>query len=276
MTNEALAELIQQGDNDELLPVLWEKTAKLLYKMSAQTYILYKDALKQHGILPEDLNQECYTVLLGAVKAYDSNKGYMLSTYFGYQFKQVLRKLLNGADVLDRIDTKSFDDPMTDPESGAGFERVDMLVWRNTELFTYRTSNNLRQTSYYTPLHKALDSLAPADREIIDLRFFSLPGAVMSYTDMGERLGISLECVRQRLNNALNKLRRGRMGVWLRKIYGDDYTAHTFGDSLATYRRYFSSGVELRALARIHYEERQQRAQSLEPLTAEQDGSKGA
>lgn len=32
MTNEALAELIQQGDNDELLPVLWEKTAKLLYK----------------------------------------------------------------------------------------------------------------------------------------------------------------------------------------------------------------------------------------------------
>ena len=134
MTNEALAELIQQGDNDELLPVLWEKTAKLLYKMSAQTYILYKAALKQHGILPEDLNQECYTVLLGAVKAYDSNKGYMLSTYFGYQFKQVLRKLLNGADVLDRIDTKSFDAPMTDeedaptrgditpdPESGAGF-----------------------------------------------------------------------------------------------------------------------------------------------------------
>ena len=175
----------------------------------------------------------------------------MLSTYFGYQFKQVLRKLLNGADVLDRIDTKSFDDPMTDeedaptrgditpdPESGAGFERVDMLVWRNTELFTYRTSDNLRQTSYYTPLHKALDSLAPADRKIIELRFFSLPGAVMSYTDMGERLGISLECVRQRLNNALNKLRRGRMGIWLRKVYGDDYTAHTFGDSLATYRRY--------------------------------------
>lgn len=270
MTNEALAELIRQGGNEELLPVLWEKTAKLLYKMSAQTYILYKDALKQHGILPEDLNQECYTVLLGAVKAYDSDKGYMLSTYFGYQFKQVLRKLLNGADVLDRIDTKSFDDPMTDeedaptrgditpdPESGAGFDRVDM-------------------SDYYTPLHKALDSLAPADREIIDLRFFSLPGAVMSYTDMGERLGISLECVRQRLNNALNKLRRGKMGVWLRKIYGDDYTAHTFGDNLATYRRYFSSGVELRALARIRYEERQQRAQILEPLTAEQDGGKGA
>ena len=265
MTNEALAELIQHGDNDELLPVLWEKTAKLLYKMSAQTYILYKDALKQRGIEPEDLNQECYTVLLGAVKAYDSDKGYMLSTYFGYQFKQVLRKLLNGADVLDRIDTKSFDDPMTDeedaptrgditpdPESGAGFERVDM-------------------SDYYTPLHKALDSLAPADREIIDLRFFSLPGAVMSYTDMGEHLGgISLEWARQRLNNALNKLRRGRMGVWLRKIYGDDYTAHTFSDSLATYRRYFSSGVELRALARIHYEERQQHDRSTEPLINKQ------
>ena len=41
MTNEALAELIQQGDNDELLPVLWEKTARLLYKMSAQKYALH-------------------------------------------------------------------------------------------------------------------------------------------------------------------------------------------------------------------------------------------
>ena len=178
--------------------------------------------------------------------------------------------------MTDEEDAPTRGDITPDPESGAGFERVDMLVWRNTELFTYRTSDNLRQTSYYTPLHKALDSLAPADRKIIELRFFSLPGAVMSYTDMGERLGISLECVRQRLNNALNKLRRGRMGIWLRKVYGDDYTAHTFGDSLATYRRYFSSGVELRALARIHYEERQQRARSLEPLTAEQDGGKGA
>lgn len=60
MTNEALAALIQQGGNDELLPVLWEKTAKLLYKISAQTYTLYKDTMKQHGIEPEDLNQEAY------------------------------------------------------------------------------------------------------------------------------------------------------------------------------------------------------------------------
>lgn len=270
MTNEALAELIQQGENDELLPVLWEKTAKLLYKMSAQKYTLYKDALKQHGIEPEDLNQECYTVLLGAVKAYDSNKGYMLTTYFEYQFKWALRNLLNSSDVLNRIDTKSFDEPMKDeedaptcgditpdPESGAGFERVDM-------------------SDYYAPLHKALESLPPADREIIELRFFSLPDKVMSYREIGKRQGVSFESAQQRLNKALNKLRCGKMGVWLRKIYGDDYTAHTFGDSLAAYRRYFSSAVELRAMAHILYEERQQRTQSLEPLTAEQDGSKDA
>lgn len=115
-------------------------------------------------------------------------------------------------------------------------------------------------TDYYTPLHKALDSLPPVDHDVIHLRFFSLPGEVMSYSDIGERLGISLECVRQRLNNALNKLRSGKIGVWLRKIYGDDYTAHTFGDSLATYRRYFSSGVELRAMTRILYDERRQGA----------------
>lgn len=116
VTNEQLADLIKQGGNDELLPVLWEKTAKLLYKMSAQTYTLYKDALKQHGIEPEDLNQECYTVLLAAVKAYNSDKGYMLTTYFGYQFKQVLRGLLSGSDVLNQITTDSMEEPLTDEE----------------------------------------------------------------------------------------------------------------------------------------------------------------
>lgn len=260
MTNEQLAILIKQGEQ-ERTPELWENVRKLLYKLSLRQYTAHAELFKQQGLAAEDIQQESYFAMLGAVKAYDPEKGYMFTTYLNLQLKRRIRDILRLNDPLNREGTRSLDAPLdfeseesdtlhditADPTSGAGFESVDM-------------------SDYYTPLHKAIDSLPPADREIIELRFFSLPGAVMSYTDMGERLGISLECVRQRLNNALNKLRRGRMGVWLRKMYGDDYTTHTFGDSLTAYRRCFSSGVELRALARILYEERQQRVRSTEPL----------
>lgn len=241
MTNEALAELIQQGDNDELLPVLWEKTTKLLYKMSAQKYALHKEALKQHGIEPEDLNQECYTVLLGAVKAYDSNKGYMLSTYFGYQFKQVLRKLLNGADVLDRIDTKSFDDPMTDeenaptrgditpdPESGAGFERVDM-------------------SDYYAPLHKALDSLPDVERNIIIEYYFKN----FSFTKIGKLHGFTKSRAYQAHKRAIWLLRHGQTGRRLFEIYGSEYKCSFNGSiripkrkSVQAFKRSHTSEIE--------------------------------
>ena len=36
MTNEQLAVFIQQGDSDELIPVLWEKVRKLVYLKSEQ------------------------------------------------------------------------------------------------------------------------------------------------------------------------------------------------------------------------------------------------
>ena len=240
MTNEALAELIQQGDNDELLPVLWEKTAKLLYKMSAQKYALHKEALK-HGIEPEDLNQECYTVLLGAVKAYDSDKGYMLSTYFGYQFKQVLRKLLNGADVLDRIDTKSFDDPMTDeedaptrgditpdPESGAGFDRVDM-------------------SDYYAPLHKALDSLPDVERNILIEYYFKN----FSFTKIGKLHGFTKSRAYQAHKRAIWLLRHGQTGRRLFEIYGSEYKCSFNGSiripkrkSVQAFKRSHTSEIE--------------------------------
>lgn len=254
MTNEALAALIQQGGNDELLPVLWEKTAKLLYKISAQTYTLYKDTMKQHGIEPEDLNQEAYNALLGAVKAYDPAKGYQLTTYFNYQFKQVLRGLLSGTDALNQANTQSMEEPLAgeeddliladmiaDPTAGDGYEQADM-------------------SDYYTPLHQAVESLDPADRRIIEMRFFSDPSQLMSYSELGERLGgISIEAARQKVNTALNKLRHGRTGRQLRALYGDDFAPHTFSCSLTAFKHNRASGVELMTIARIRHEERLKR-----------------
>ena len=36
MTNEQLAALIQAGDAPELLPILWERTKRYLYKLAGR------------------------------------------------------------------------------------------------------------------------------------------------------------------------------------------------------------------------------------------------
>lgn len=50
MTNEMLAQFIQEGGNDELIPILWEKVRKLLYVKADRFYSLYKSACDGSGV----------------------------------------------------------------------------------------------------------------------------------------------------------------------------------------------------------------------------------
>lgn len=246
MTNEALAELIQQGGNDELFPILWEKTNRLLYKLANEISYKYSERLKQCGYDPDDLAQEAYNVLVAAVKAYKPEKGFKLSTYFGFQFKQVLRRITRNADVLNYSDTRSIDEPISDtdeelklsdtisdPDSTNGYDKAEMC-------------------DYYKPLYQAIDSLEAPDRLVIMLRFFAYPDRLMSYNEIGERLGgISKSAVCSKLQNAYWKLRRSGVG----RIYGEDFHYHSYSTGLGAFLRTGTSSVELLALSRLRYEE---------------------
>lgn len=74
MTNEALAELIQQGGNDELLPLLWDKTRALIIKKCGKIWQFYSDKLERFGYSFEDLQQESYNALIFAIEQYKSEK----------------------------------------------------------------------------------------------------------------------------------------------------------------------------------------------------------
>lgn len=58
MTNELLAEYIQQGNNDELIPLLWENVRKLLYMMSDKFYKLHKASCDSSGVEAWTLNRQ--------------------------------------------------------------------------------------------------------------------------------------------------------------------------------------------------------------------------
>lgn len=76
MTNEQLAEFIQMGGNNELLPLLWDKTRDLIYMKCGQYWTFYAAKLERHGYSLDDLRQESYNALIFAVKGYDSTKEY--------------------------------------------------------------------------------------------------------------------------------------------------------------------------------------------------------
>ena len=51
MTNEQLAELIGQGGNDELIPLLWEKVRRLVYMQCDRIYRRAPERFISHGIV---------------------------------------------------------------------------------------------------------------------------------------------------------------------------------------------------------------------------------
>lgn len=50
MTNEQLAALAQQPENEELVPLLWEKVKPLLWLKAKQTYNARQSVFQQCGV----------------------------------------------------------------------------------------------------------------------------------------------------------------------------------------------------------------------------------
>ncbi len=75
MTNERLAELIREGGNDELLPILWDKTRLLIFKKCGTIRRFYSEKLERFGYSLENLQQESYNALIFAVKGCKAEKG---------------------------------------------------------------------------------------------------------------------------------------------------------------------------------------------------------
>ncbi len=111
MTNEQLAAFIKQGDNDELIPILWERIRKLMYMKSDKVYSALESRFIQCGVDIWDLKQSCYMTFLKAVEGYKPDCKNKFTSYLSYPFKNAVRELtgvrtqknepLNNCTILD-------------------------------------------------------------------------------------------------------------------------------------------------------------------------------
>lgn len=219
MTNEMLVELIQQGNNDELVPLLWEKTCNLIYLKLKQYWVLYQDAFRRYGYELSDLRQEGYNVLIFAIKQYAGTKQYKFSTYFNYAIQNTVRNILGSkADTLNQAKTVSLEQPLTESEDGNELTLADVVPDEQAEQ-EYDRINDLDK---YKLLHEAVDSLPENERRIIQLRYFQ----GMTQRQISETLDLPAKDVRTMENRALRLLRTGRTGKQLNDVYGDEYKPH--------------------------------------------------
>lgn len=218
-TNEELATLIQQG-HKEYLPDLWENVRRLMYKLTFQQYSAHKELFEQNGLTLEDVQQESYFAMLGAVEAYKPEKEFAFTSYLRLQLKQVIRKIVKPKDLLNREETRSLDEPL-DIEEGES----DTLHDVTADPTSGDKIAEFDQRESYALLHKAVSLLPGGLKEIIKLIYFD----GLTLKAIGEQQGKSIEAVRQAERRALNMLRRGPISRKLKDAYFDDIrTMHEF------------------------------------------------
>ncbi|MDE5992721.1 MAG: hypothetical protein K2G87_06685 [Oscillospiraceae bacterium] len=189
MTNEQLAEFIQQGGNDELTPILWERVRKLLYMIANKYYSGHCEMCEKCGVTVYDLKQQAYSAYLGAVKAYSRKKGYQFTSYLDLQFKTAVRPLFRN-DLLNY--SESLNVALSqDEENGA--EIIDLIA-DNTALDDFE---RIHEAGAIAVVRGAVGRLPDELKDVIYLRYYEN----LSIKATSHRLAIAE-------NEALNRERR--------------------------------------------------------------------
>ena len=201
MTNEQLAVLIQQGNN-ELLPLLWENTSCLIYKKCGQYWWAYSDKFKRHDYDLSDLKQEGFIILLQALKYYNSGKGYKFNTYLNYAAKNVLSRIISNNDALSQVNTLSLERPIDEDKDGDLF-LSDIISDSGIE----GEFEEVERQILYLPLHQIIDGLPEAERKAITAYYLENK----TYQEIVQESGKTIAEIKSTVQKGLRILRKGEI-----------------------------------------------------------------
>lgn len=242
MTNEQLAELIGQGGNDELLPLLWEKTKRLYRMWADKYYTAHKERCDLCGVTADDIRQESYLSMLEAVKAYTSRTEEHNETPFicfcKFPFKTHAAELIGArtkqgqGEPLNRF-RGSLDEPLSDKDGKTDDTLANLIPDPEAEQ-PYR---DIEQADYSRSIREAVSHVLeekPKELEVIERRYY---GSEL-LGDIAVSMGVSKERIRQMQATALRKLRNSRELKALAEI---GYYKHV---SVNSFQRTHISAVE--------------------------------
>lgn len=213
MTNEMLAQFIQQGGNDELLPILWENVRKLMHSNSRRFYATYKAKCDSSGVELWDIYQTCYMAFLEAVKGFKPESGLKFTSFLKYPFRNAVNELIGlrtSRTIHEPLNSStSLDKPLDSSESDV-ITLLDTLADDTALDFIER----METASVGETVRAVIETLQKQHRDVIKLRYFE----GLTLKQAGEKLGVSKERVRQREAMALRLLRKNPI---LRELWKD-------------------------------------------------------
>lgn len=245
MTNEEIATAYQQAEpsvRPALLSALWTQNTGLLAKIACGYWQKNTAACTRGGQTLDDLKQLAFFGLRAAAAAYDPEKGFKLSAYFGF----ACRKVFDGAigrrtkycDPLNLC--LSFDQPIgeaddgeltlggtvADPVQAAELERAETVI------YTQQLRNALK---------KSLDTLPASERDAL-----AAWATGRSYTECAAALHIDGAEARNRVQRGLTRLRAPQSLRFIRAFRDDVISRHAWhGNSFGAWKHHGGSGVEL-------------------------------
>lgn len=213
MTNEELVQLIKQGNKCYYAP-LWEQTSRLIHKL------IYKHASKRrlpNDIELDDILQCGYFAMVNAVSAYNPEKDLKFNTYLEFQVMNAIQLTIDRGQRkgmnTPRLQEYSYNRTVSNSE-GEEVEIIDLMPDKQSP----KIYEGAELTDLQERVWQAVAKLTEKLREIITGYYFNgenLP-------TLAEKLGVSVETVRQRKRQGLRLLQQNKA---LKQLY-NEYDRH--------------------------------------------------
>lgn len=213
MTNEQLAQFIQSGDSDELIPVLWEKIKPLVYMKCEKIYAAKPNYFKQCGVEVWDMKQACYSAYLAAIKYYKPESGYKFTTFLDKPMQNAISELTDCRTSKKNVlnESSSLDKTITS-EDGEKTSYIDLVADQESNEFL----DNLDQESEALTIWEVVNSLEEKYSSVIIAYFRDNK----TFKEIAQDMNVSFQRVRDINQYALRLLKRNKYIRNMGKEYG--------------------------------------------------------
>jgi len=213
MTNEQLAQFIQSGDSDELIPVLWEKIKPLVYMKCEKIYAAKPNYFKQCGVEVWDMKQACYSAYLAAIKYYKPESGYKFTTFLDKPMQNAISELTDCRTSKKNVlnESLSLNQTITS-EDGEETSYIDLVADPQGNEFI----DNLEQEAETMTIWDAVNSLDEKYSSVIIAYFRDNK----TFKEIAKDMNVSFQRVRDINQYALRLLKRNKYIRNMGKEYG--------------------------------------------------------
>lgn len=202
LSNEELATAIQNGNN-ELLPVLWEQTERLIKKIIIKHT---KSRILPNSVDLDDLLQVGYFALLTAVNSFKKDRIYKFNTYLEYSVQNAINDELGRKKQFKEY---SYNKKVLNSDG----DEVELLNFVEDETAKYDMFEPIELTDTQRIVIEVVEKLPPVQKEIIKKHYFQ------GYTlnQIAELNHCSVENIRRYERKAFRTLRANQQ---LKELYG--------------------------------------------------------